>query len=85
MLMVLTQGCVLFLPVKGFMIGLNCYHGRQGGTLIHESTHFAKLAGTDDHAYGQKGAKTLAVEDPDTAIDNADSHEYFAENNPHLD
>ncbi|KAF5343566.1 hypothetical protein D9758_012954 [Tetrapyrgos nigripes] len=57
----------------------------RGGTLIHESTHFTRNAGTDDHVYGQSGAQDLAQSDPDTAIDNADSHEYFAENNPALD
>ncbi|KAF5343568.1 hypothetical protein D9758_012973 [Tetrapyrgos nigripes] len=54
----------------------------KGGTLIHESTHFTQLAGTDDHVYGQSGAQSLARSNPDQAIDNADSHEYFAENNP---
>jgi peptidyl-Lys metalloendopeptidase len=32
--------------------------------------------------YGQSGAKSLAISDPNKAIDNADSHEYFAENTP---
>ena len=40
--------------------------------------------GTDDVVYGQDGAKDLAKSDPDQAITNADSHEYFAENNPAL-
>ncbi|KAF5357494.1 hypothetical protein D9758_012510 [Tetrapyrgos nigripes] len=57
----------------------------RGGTLVHESTHFTKLAGTADHVYGQSGAKDLAKEDPDEAITNADTHEYFAENHPALD
>ena len=33
-------------------------------------------------ARGQTGAKSLAATDPDSAIRNADSHEYFAENTP---
>ena len=41
--------------------------------------------GTDDVVYGQDGAKDLAKSDPDQAITNADSHEYFAENNPAQD
>ncbi|KAF7331246.1 Peptidyl-Lys metalloendopeptidase [Mycena kentingensis (nom. inval.)] len=56
----------------------------RGGTLIHESSHFTVTAGTDDHAYGQSAAKALAVSNPTQALDNADSHEYFAENNPVL-
>jgi peptidyl-Lys metalloendopeptidase len=54
----------------------------KGGTLIHETSHFNVVAGTDDVVYGQSGAKSLALSDPDGALNNADSHEYFAENNP---
>jgi peptidyl-Lys metalloendopeptidase len=54
----------------------------KGGTLIHETSHFNVVAATDDHVYGQSGAKSLAISDPDAALDNADSHEYFAENTP---
>ena len=55
----------------------------KAGTLIHETSHFNVVAGTDDHVYGQTGARNLAISDPASALDNADSHEYFAENNPH--
>lgn len=54
----------------------------QGGTLIHEMSHFNVVASTDDWAYGQSAAKALAISDPAKALDNADSHEYFAENTP---
>jgi len=54
----------------------------KAGTLVHEMSHFNATAGTDDHVYGQSGAKSLAISDPDAALDNADSHEYFAENKP---
>lgn len=54
----------------------------KAGTLIHEMSHFNAVAGTDDHVYGQSGAKNLALTDPASALDNADSHEYFAENTP---
>jgi peptidyl-Lys metalloendopeptidase len=54
----------------------------KAGTLIHETSHFSIVAGTDDWVYGQSGAKNLAITDPNKAIDNADSHEYFAENTP---
>jgi peptidyl-Lys metalloendopeptidase len=56
----------------------------KGGTLVHEMSHFNVVAGTDDHVYGQSGAASLAISDPDAAIDNADSHEYFGENTPAL-
>lgn len=56
----------------------------KGGTIVHETSHFTAVAGTDDWVYGQSGAKSLAISDPSKAIDNADSHEYFAENTPAL-
>jgi peptidyl-Lys metalloendopeptidase len=54
----------------------------KGGTLIHEMSHFNVVAGTLDNVYGQTGAKALAISNPTKALANADSHEYFAENNP---
>ncbi|WP_374349013.1 M35 family metallo-endopeptidase [Chitinimonas sp.] len=54
----------------------------KGGTLVHESSHFTINGGTDDYAYGQDDAKSLAKSNPSQAIQNADNHEYFAENNP---
>lgn len=56
----------------------------KAGTLVHEMSHFNATAGTDDVVYGQAGAKNLASTNPDGALNNADSHEYFAENNPNL-
>lgn len=56
----------------------------KGGTLIHELSHFNVVAGTDDWVYGQSGAQSLALSDPAKALNNADSHEYFAENTPSL-
>lgn len=56
----------------------------KGGTMVHELSHFNIVAGTDDHVYGQSGAANLALSDPNKAVDNADSHEYFAENTPAL-
>ena len=56
----------------------------QAGTIVHELSHFAVLAGTRDYRYGQQSVAALATEDPDRAIGNADSHEYFAENTPAL-
>ncbi|MFD0738350.1 M35 family metallo-endopeptidase [Lysobacter koreensis] len=54
----------------------------KAGTLIHEMSHFNVVAGTDDVVYGQAGARQLAISDPAAALNNADSHEYFAENTP---
>jgi len=52
----------------------------RAGTIIHEVSHFSVVADTDDHAYGHSSAQSLADNDPDDAIANADSYEYFAEN-----
>jgi peptidyl-Lys metalloendopeptidase len=54
----------------------------KAGTLVHEMSHFNVTASTDDWAYGQTSCKSLAKKKPARAIDNADSHEYFAENTP---
>ncbi|KAK1223371.1 hypothetical protein PQX77_013770 [Marasmius sp. AFHP31] len=54
----------------------------RAGTLIHESSHFITVAGTQDIVYGQSNARNLANTNPANAIMNADNHEYFAENNP---
>ncbi|NQD35576.1 peptidase M35 [Permianibacter sp. IMCC34836] len=56
----------------------------KGGTIVHELSHFNVVAATDDRAYGQSAAKSLAISNPTGALDNADSHEYFAENTPAL-
>ncbi|QBE66482.1 M35 family metallo-endopeptidase [Pseudoduganella lutea] len=56
----------------------------KGGTLVHELSHFNVVAGTDDWAYGQSAAASLAKKRPARAVDNADSHEYFSENTPAL-
>ena len=47
-------------------------------------SHFNVVASTDDYVYGQTGAKSLAITNPDNAVMNADNHEYFAENTPPL-
>jgi hypothetical protein len=56
----------------------------QAGTIIHESFHFTANSGTNDYAYGQSAAKSLAISNLANAVMNADNHEYFAENNPVL-
>jgi len=67
---------------RAFWSAPNTGTDSRAGTLIHETSHFNAVAGTDDHVYGQSGAKSLAISNPDAALDNADSHEYFAENTP---
>ncbi|MCP4654417.1 MAG: peptidase M35 [bacterium] len=56
----------------------------KAGTLIHETSHFKVVAKTADYAYGHNACKSLANQSPRSAIKNADSHEYFAENKPSL-
>jgi peptidyl-Lys metalloendopeptidase len=56
----------------------------KAGTLVHEMSHFNVTAGTNDNAYGQAACKKLAQKNPRKAVDNTDSHEYFAENTPSL-
>jgi peptidyl-Lys metalloendopeptidase len=56
----------------------------KGGTIVHELSHFTVVAGTNDYVYGQSGARALAISNPAQARQNADSHEYFAENTPGL-
>lgn len=56
----------------------------QAGTLVHETSHFTVVAGTDDYAYGKTDCRALAVNNPNNAVFNADTHEYFAENTPFL-
>jgi peptidyl-Lys metalloendopeptidase len=56
----------------------------KAGTLVHEMSHFNAVAATDDWAYGQSACKSLATSNASRARDNADSHEYFAENTPAL-
>jgi peptidyl-Lys metalloendopeptidase len=51
----------------------------KAGTLVHETSHFNVVAGTQDYAYGQTACKSLAISNPTKAVHNADSHEYFAE------
>ena len=54
-------------------IGTDC----KFGTLVHEWSH--GVTSTDDNAYGQAACQALATSDPVKATQNADSHEYFAE------
>lgn len=50
--------------------------------IVHEQSHFTNNASTQDYEYGQTACKSLAKSNPSEARENADTHEYFAENNP---
>ncbi|WP_394834976.1 M35 family metallo-endopeptidase [Pendulispora rubella] len=56
----------------------------KSGTIVHEASHFNANGGTRDQAYGQTACRNLAQNHPNQTTNNADSHEYFAENNPWL-
>jgi len=56
-----------------------CKYDSQGGTLIHELSHFNSVGGTQDHAYGTSSCQNLARSNPGQAIKNADSYEYMHE------
>ena len=52
---------------------------------MHELSHFPQIGGTSDFAYGQTVASNLASNNPNNAVLNADSIEYFAENTPFME
>ena len=49
----------------------------KAGTIVHELSH--EVSNTSDFVYGSAGAKRLATTSPESAINNADNYEYFAE------
>ncbi|KAG8738136.1 hypothetical protein FRC10_007258 [Ceratobasidium sp. 414] len=49
----------------------------RAGTIVHENSHFTVNGGTRDWVYGQPKCQELAQDNPDEAIQNADSHEYL--------
>ncbi len=53
--------------------------GTMEGTLIHEISHFDVVAGTDDSCYSRSDCADMAIDDPTSAMANADSYQYFAE------
>lgn len=48
----------------------------KAGTILHEHSH--SDASTDDVRYGQMACRQLAKENPDAAVGNADTYEYYA-------
>ena len=49
-------------------------------TLVHETSHFNAVAGTDDIAYGPAACKRLAQNNPAKAANNADNYGFFSVN-----
>ncbi|KAF4615936.1 hypothetical protein D9613_011329 [Agrocybe pediades] len=56
----------------------------QAGTIIHEASHFIFNGATYDFAYGHDRCRALTLKYPNIAVMNADSLQFFAENNPPL-
>lgn len=54
-------------------------NGTREGTIVHEVSHFLRVARTEDHCYSRPVCQRMAREDPQLAIDNADSYQYFTE------
>lgn len=57
----------------------NMDNGTREGTLIHEISHFIRVAATDDVWYSRSTCQVEAQTDPRSAIRNADTYQYFAE------
>ncbi|KAG6917127.1 hypothetical protein DXG01_003793 [Tephrocybe rancida] len=62
------------LPVKG--------KESMAGSLVQKSSHFTRNGGAVDYVWTQPLCKELANTNATKAIHNADSYEYFAENDP---
>ena len=54
-------------------------NGTREGTIVHELSHFTRVADTDDHCYSRSACAEMAGRDVRRAIDNADSYQYFTE------
>ena len=54
-------------------------YGTREGTIVHELSHFLRVAGTEDYCYSRTECSRMAQEDTRRAIDNADSYQYFTE------
>ena len=54
-------------------------NGTREGTIVHELSHFVRVADTEDHCYSRTECAQMARSDARRAIDNADSYQYFTE------
>lgn len=73
--------CEGFFELPTFPIHppLSMENGTQEGTIVHEMTHFDVTNATDDHCYSRSNCEAFAQANPDHAIRNADSYQYFSE------
>lgn len=54
-------------------------NGTREGTIVHELSHFLRVANTDDHCYSRRDCSDMATYDERRAIENADSYQYYTE------
>ncbi len=54
-------------------------YGTREGTMVHEISHFLRVANTYDHCYSRRECREMALDDPALAIENADSYQYYTE------
>ncbi len=59
-------------------------NGTREGTIIHEVSHFFRVAGTDDLCYSREVCTGMAARRPADAVANADSYQYFTEDISHF-
>ena len=59
--------------------GADIERGTREGVLIHELSHFPHAGATGDECVSRTTCRTLARGAPATAVDTADSYQYFAE------
>lgn len=59
-------------------------NGTREGTIVHELSHFLRVAGTEDYCYSRTECSRMAQEDTRRAIANADSYQYFTEDVTHF-
>lgn len=75
--------CPLFFTLPSLVeiadFGLRADDGTREGTIIHEISHFDRVAGTDDHCYSRDICRQMARASAARAVDNADSYQFFAE------
>jgi len=63
------------------IVGGNYRLDTQAGTIVHELSHFDAIGnpGNEDYFYGETNLRNLALSNPDNAVRNADSYEYYSE------
>jgi len=59
-------------------------NGSKAGTIVHEISHFAVVASTEDHCYSRSLCQDMAERSPARALENADSYQYYVEDVTHF-